>query len=197
MAIIGLKPVLVTGLLAAALPFTCAAEDQEKITVYLQSDHGYAEVTHVEPIYRRVSKQQPYQHCWYEPVKRKARYRRKKDSYAPEIVGTLLGGAIGHAVGHKKRNKQIGVLLGGIIGGSIAHRIDNDRHANRSGGRLNRSQPAHYRQQQRCETQYRQHSTEIIDGYNVSYTYQGQHYRTVMKEAPGDKIAVAVSVKPV
>ena len=49
---------------------------------------------------------------------------------------------------------------------------------------------------QRCETNYRSHQEERIEGYRVVYKYQGQKYATRMPYDPGREIRVRVDVRP-
>ncbi|HLG53610.1 MAG TPA: hypothetical protein VI339_06865, partial [Steroidobacteraceae bacterium] len=50
---------------------------------------------------------------------------------------------------------------------------------------------------QRCETRYRDSWDERIDGYDVSYTYNGRRYMTRMPYDPGDRVRIRVDVTPV
>jgi uncharacterized protein YcfJ len=49
---------------------------------------------------------------------------------------------------------------------------------------------------ERCETRYRSHREERIDGYNVLYRYKGQKYSTRMPYDPGYRIKVRVDIRP-
>ena len=49
---------------------------------------------------------------------------------------------------------------------------------------------------QRCETRYREHREQRIDGYRVLYRYHGQKYMTEMPYDPGNKLRVRVDVRP-
>lgn len=147
----------------------------------------FAKVTHVEPIYKTISHRVPERSCWletrYEPV-----YRGKK-SYTPTILGTLIGGAIGNEVGHNKSNKRVGAVVGGVLGASLA----NDW------SKANRRDSGHTRavEEEVCEVNERIEHEEKLVGYDVTYRYHGQQYTTRMDHHPGNRIKVAVSVRPV
>ena len=49
---------------------------------------------------------------------------------------------------------------------------------------------------QRCETRYRDEWQERIDGYRVTYVYNGRRQVTEMPNRPGDRIRVRVDVSP-
>ena len=50
---------------------------------------------------------------------------------------------------------------------------------------------------ERCETRYREHREERIDGYRVLYRYRGQKYMTEMPYDPGNRLRVRVDIRPV
>ena len=54
----------------------------------------------------------------------------------------------------------------------------------------------HGRPVERCETRYRSHQEERIDGYRVMYRYHGQKYVTEMPYDPGNRIKVRVDIRP-
>jgi uncharacterized protein YcfJ len=49
---------------------------------------------------------------------------------------------------------------------------------------------------QRCEVRYEDQYEERIDGYRVTYEYNGREYTTRMPYDPGSKIRVRVAVAP-
>ena len=49
---------------------------------------------------------------------------------------------------------------------------------------------------QRCTTSDIVREEERIDGYNVTYRYNGQKYRTRMPYDPGDRLRIRVDVRP-
>ena len=49
---------------------------------------------------------------------------------------------------------------------------------------------------QRCDTRYEKEYEERIDGYRVTYEYNGREFTTRMPYDPGEKIRVRVAVSP-
>ena len=144
----------------------------------------YAEVVHVEPIYRTVQISTPREECWDQPVTRYRQSYGHGRSYTPAILGGIAGGVIGNQFGGGTGNTLLtvaGVLLGGSIGN------DHARHYT--------SQP-YTTTERRCEVSHSYHQEERLDGYRVEYRYQGRLYTTRMDQRPGDRLRVSIQVAP-
>ncbi len=50
---------------------------------------------------------------------------------------------------------------------------------------------------QRCEVVNDRSPSSVIDGYVVTYVYQGRRYTTRTATPPGDRIQLAVDVRPI
>ncbi|VUD53196.1 hypothetical protein TDB9533_01786 [Thalassocella blandensis] len=153
---------------------------------YHNDAYDYARVTHVSPVYEQVEHRVPREECWMETVEVN---QPRNNHAAGTIVGGVLGGAVGHAVGHGHKNRKVSTALGAIVGMSIGNQVSQrhqDRHAS-----------VRYEEFQRCETRYTTEYSERLAGYDVSYQYLGQRYTTRMQHDPGDRIRVAVNVRPV
>ncbi len=146
-----------------------------------------ARVTHVQPIYKTVRVSTPERECWDAPRHHNKHYRQShNESYTPTIAGGLVGGVIGNQFGGGSGKTAL-TIAGALLGGSIG----NDY----------RNQPKQYRQHdkhraERCQVTNRYHEEERIDGYRVTYKYQGKTYTTRMENDPGRRIPVEVSVQP-
>ncbi|MDB2705204.1 glycine zipper 2TM domain-containing protein [Pseudomonadota bacterium] len=141
-----------------------------------------ARVTHVETIYRSVRVSTPQRECYHQPRQRSR--HSKTHSYTSTITGGLIGGVIGNQFGGgngKTMMTVAGTLLGGSIGRDIAYQ-------NNTLG---------YDREKQCYISKRYRQEQHIDGYEVTYRYQGQYYTTKMKQYPGKRIPVEVSVRPV
>ena len=88
----------------------------------------------------------------------------------------------------KKKNKQVGAVVGGVLGYSIGKDI----------GRRSAERQAAYGYEDRevCSTIYERVEEERLNGYDVSYAYAGETYKTRMASDPGDTIRVRVQVRP-
>ncbi len=141
---------------------------------------NYGRVIDARPIYQSVAVEIPQESCRVETIAHQER-GRNGDSFAGTVMGGLVGAAIGHQIGHGRGGAT---AVGGLIGASIG----ND--ASRG------SRAVTYRDQEVCDTHYRTEYENRIVGYDVSYSYQGRVYQTRTNRHPGDRIAVAVEVRP-
>lgn len=149
----------------------------------------YAQVKKVTPIYKTVEHRVPHRECWVETVRTEK--PRRHNSATGTLVGGVIGGAIGHAVGHGNSNKKVGAVVGTLLGMSVGNDISRQsRHNNNS------HQQVSYNDVERCETTYRYETEEKLSGYRVSYRYHGQTYTTRTRKHPGDRIRIAVNIKP-
>jgi uncharacterized protein YcfJ len=146
------------------------------------SDYDYAPVTRVEPIVRQVRIETPRREC-YDDV-------RYVDSHPPHVAGrTLLGGIIGGVIGHQigsGRGNDAATVAGAIIGAGIGH-----DSARREYGSATREEVV-----RRCDVRYEREYEERIEGYRVTYEYNGREYTTRMPYDPGERIKVRVAVAP-
>lgn len=168
----------------AGLTFSAAAQSAPQTH---RNAYDYARVTHVEPVYEQVEHRVPREDCWVETIE--VKQPRNGNHAAGTIVGGIVGGALGHTVGHGHRNRKISTAVGAIVGMSVGNHISQkqqQRHAN-----------VRYEDLQRCETRYITEYSERLSGYDVTYQYSGQRYTTFMEHDPGDRIRVAVDVRPV
>jgi uncharacterized protein YcfJ len=139
-----------------------------------------APVIDVQPIVRHVTVSTPVRECWDETV-----YREPNRGTGAVVAGGIIGGTVGHQFG-SGRGQDAMTLVGALVGSAVAHNVVQ-RNA----------QPAYAETVQRCETRTELREEERIEGYEVTYKYDGQKYRTRMREHPGSEIAVRVSVTPV
>lgn len=176
---------LVTGALVASAALASPpsgsryySRDRNSSTAY-----EYAPVTHVQPIVRQVSVETPNRECYDE-----ARYVESRPHIAdPEVGGrTLLGGIIGGVIGHQfgsGRGRDAATIAGAAIGAGVGY----DAAARRSSS-------VHEEIVQRCEVRYEKRYEERIDGYRVTYEYNGREYTTRLPYDPGERIRVRVAV---
>jgi uncharacterized protein YcfJ len=147
------------------------------------SEYDYAPVTHVQPIVRQVSVETPNREC-YDDV----RYVESRPHISDPAVGTrtLVGALIGGVVGHQfgsGRGRDAATVAGAAVGAGVGY----DAAARRS---------ASVREEivQRCEVRYEKRYEERIDGYRVTYEYNGREYTTRLPYDPGERIRVRVAV---
>jgi uncharacterized protein YcfJ len=147
------------------------------------SEYDYAPVTHVEPIVRQVRIETPRREC-YDDV-------RTVESPAPQVAGQtllggIIGGVIGHQFGHSNHSRDFATVAGAAIGAGVGY-----TNATRNYGPQTREEVV-----QRCDVRYDHEYEERIDGYRVTYEYNGREYTTRMPYDPGERIKVRVAVAP-
>lgn len=169
------------------------------------SEIDYARVIDADPIVRRVRVSEPRRECFEE-----TRYENRRVSDAPRggsganprnwtLGPTLIGGAIGAAVGNQVGDgsgRTAARVAGGLLGAAIGNQV-----ANGSRRPDDRYVDAYYEEArpytvQRCETRYDERWDERIEGYDVTYEYNGRRYQTRMPYDPGKRLRVAVDVRP-
>lgn len=147
-----------------------------------------ARVIDVEPIVRTVRIELPRRECWDEQVPRSARYDHSHNP-GGMIVGGLIGGLVGHSLGrrvNKGRGRYAATAAGTLIGAAVGHSATGHQHA----------EPAEPGYVERCRTQVDYTTEERVDGYWVTYRYQGEEFRTRMAHDPGESLRVHVRVVP-
>lgn len=151
------------------------------------TDFASARVVDVDPIVTRVRVEEPRRECWEE-----TRYeapRSRPGVAGPMVLGGLLGGAVGTQIGSGD-GRRAATVAGAIIGSAIGHDV-GERRRDRYYEASARAYPV-----EQCEVRYETRWDERIDGYDVTYEYDGRHYRTRLPYDPGATIRVRVDVSP-
>jgi uncharacterized protein YcfJ len=150
--------------------------------------YDYAKVVDVEPLTRRVRVTTPTRECWDETRVDDRSYGGPRTSAGGALLGAVIGGVIGHQIG-SGRGRDAATAAGAVIGAGIGHRQAERRNAG------NVPPPREYTVQ-RCDTRYSEHWEERVDGYRVTYVYNGRRQVTELPYKPGDRIRVRVDVSP-
>lgn len=150
-------------------------------------DQGFydrARVIDVDPIVRTVRVSTPRRECWEEEVRYPV-YTRNHKRDGAALVGGIIGGIVGHKVGDGKSGATIaGTLLGASIADSAAKRSHPDQYY----------EDVSY--ETRCSVERDYYTEERIEGYRVTYRYQGQTFTTRTDYDPGKFIKIRVKVAP-
>ena len=146
--------------------------------------YDYARVIKATPIYREVRVTNPVQECWDNPVV----HSRNHKSAEGMVAGGLIGGIVGHQIG-KGRGRKLATAVGAIIGAQIGHQAVNNHSSS------DRDNQLEY--QQNCKTHQQVSYEEVVEGYDVTYRYNGDRYRIEMPYHPGKRIKMRVQVSPV
>ncbi len=149
------------------------------------SHTDYAQVLSSRPLYHQVRVSEPRRECWDERVS----YREPRISgqnAAGAILGGIIGGLAGNSFG-RGGGRAVATGVGAVIGASLGSRAGEVQ-----GGGYARSG---YETQ--CRTIEDAHVEDRIDGYDVTYRYNGSVYHTNLPYDPGNRLAVDVDVRPV
>ena len=150
-------------------------------------DVEYARVVDVQPIVREVAVEVPVRECWDEVVYREP--PRRRGGAGATIAGGIIGGLVGNQFG-SGRGKDAATVVGGLLGASIANDVarQNRRYEDHRG---------YHETVRQCENTTELRYEERIDGYRVTYVFNGREYTTRTQDHPGQRIALRVSVTPV
>ncbi len=143
-------------------------------------DFAYGRVIDVEPIIHYATVNEPRQECRDEYV------RQQTGVAGPTAAGAVIGAAIGRQFGGG-HGRDLATAAGAVAGGVIAN-----QRAQRNHGDDYREVPV-----ERCWVVNDRVRERVVDGYNVTYVYQGRQYLTRTATPPGDRIQIAVDVRPV
>jgi len=151
--------------------------------------YDIAEVLRSEPQTRIVRIVEPQQECHREvryvhSVERRA---GGPDSGAATLVGGVLGAVLGHQVG-RGESRGIGTVAGALIGGAIGNELA------RGPARDDDIRPV---EAERCQVHSVERYEERVDGYRVTYRYNGHIFSTQLPRDPGGTLRVRVNVEPV
>ena len=147
--------------------------------------YDYAKVVSVTPAIRYVTVTTPVKECW-EDVEHYSVRNREPGRAGKALFGAILGGVIGHQFGSGSGN-DAATIAGALIGASTA----GNSHRGRAYSTSEYSRPV-----RRCETNYKSHQEERIDGYDVIYRYHGRKYATRTPFDPGKRLKIRVDVRP-
>lgn len=145
----------------------------------------YAQVVSARPNYHEVRVSEPRQECHNERV-----VYRDNNRGDPNIAGAILGGIIGGVAGHQiggGHGRDVATGLGAVLGAGIGA----------NAGRGYGGNTEHVNYEQRCETYNDYHYENRLDGYDVTYRYNGRLYNTSLPYDPGRSIPIRVDVQPV
>ena len=153
----------------------------------------YAKVVDVQPMITRVRVDTPQRECWDETRVEGGGYRNgplPRSNAGGALLGAVIGAAIGNQIGSGS-GRRAATVGGAVVGAAIGN-----REAERRNAQYGTPGPEREYTVQRCETRYRQEWQDRVDGYRVTYVYNGRRQVTEMPHKPGDRIRVRVDVSP-
>ncbi|HZR36693.1 MAG TPA: glycine zipper 2TM domain-containing protein [Nevskia sp.] len=141
---------------------------------------AYAEVLNSTPVYQQVNVAIPRQQCYDQQVV----YNDYRPSLGGTLIGGLAGGLLGHSIGGGS-GKAWATGIGAVVGAGIGNNIANANYG---------AQRVGYQRQ--CATVNDYQVQQQLAGYDVTYRYGGQVYRTHLPYDPGQQLLVRVNVAP-
>jgi uncharacterized protein YcfJ len=171
--------------LLTSLTVTSAAlatdHDYRHSRKYQQADYDYARVVDVEPVVKQVRIETPRREC-RETIQS---VESRPDTGARTVLGGVIGGVLGSQFG-SGRGRDAATVAGALIGSRVGYDSANGRYSTRSEERVI----------ERCNVRYETEYEERIEGYRVTYEYNGREYTTRLPYDPGKRIKVRVAVAP-
>jgi uncharacterized protein YcfJ len=155
--------------------------------------YEYAKVVDVQPLITRVRVSTPQRECWDETRVEGGGYRNgplPRSNAGGALLGAVIGAAIGNQIGSGS-GRRAATVGGAVVGAAIG-----SREADRRNAQYGSPGPVREYTVERCETRYRDEWQERVDGYRVTYVYNGRRQVTEMPYDPGDRIRVRVDVSP-
>jgi uncharacterized protein YcfJ len=146
----------------------------------VRADFDYARVVDVEPIVKEVRIETPRREC-RESIQS---VESRPDTGARTVLGGVIGGVLGSQFG-SGRGRDAATVAGALIGSRVGYDSANGRYAR-----------TEERVVERCRVSYETEYEERIEGYRVTYLYNGREYTTRLPYDPGDRIKVRVAVAP-
>ena len=155
-----------------------------------------AQMLRAEPLVHSVRIVEPRQECRSEVRYVPVRQRRGSGDTGPAtLVGGVLGAVIGHQIGHGD-GRGVGTVAGALIGGAIGHGMAQEQ-ARRDTVSGYRDDEYRAVQGEQCVTRAVERHEDRIDGYRVTYRYNGHIFSTQLPNDPGTTLRVRVNVQPV
>ena len=163
----------------------------DPVDVNSNSYYAFGRVVDVEPIVRSVSVSTPREECTVVTARRRPGSHRRDDQYpGSKLVGALLGGVIGNQFGGGRGRTAL-TVLGALAGAGISERsADRNR-------RFDDRDTVRYRRSERCSIVDDIEEVERVDGYVVTYRYQGRSFTRTTKTHPGKRVPIRIEVVPV
>lgn len=166
-----------------------AAHDGSRNTYFID-----APVVASEPIVATRVERTPRETC--RPVERRVAYRGRghdHHDHGGDGLSTLAGGLIGGAIGRQfggGSGRDAMTLIGAFTGAAIAGANSDRRHHDHDRRYVKRVE-------QHCKIVEEIREYEVVEGWNVTYLYQGREFTRRTTERPGSHIRLRVEVEPV
>ena len=137
--------------------------------------------------------------CWSEQRRGyEERTVTRQDNGQPigagAVIGAIAGGVLGHQFGNSSGGRDRGTAAGAIVGGLVGNQIERDNNNYAPSQSVEVERRPVTREVERCRTV--QEVREVPVGYDVRYRYGGREFVTRMPFDPGQRVRVAVDIRP-
>ena len=156
------------------------------------NNYEYAQVVDVQSIYENYQIPETRRVCDngnYNGNNNRTRYSQSQSNGGGAILGGIIGGIIGNRFG-KGHGRRAATAAGVLVGSSIGSKARPKGYYSN-----NRSNNRNSRNNRQCYSQREYRTEQRLNGYNVSYDYNGRIYQTRMQNHPGDRVRVQVNVQ--
>ena len=187
------RKIILSSLASGAVLLTASAfaDSPYRSDSYDSEGYDYARVVDVDPLTRQVRVDTPRRECYEQTRYRDDYPAPRRGTAGSTILGALIGAGIGNSIGSGD-GRRVATVAGAIIGSAVGHDV-GERRRDRDYGYA--AEPVAYTQQ-RCDVRYETSYQERIDGYRVTYEYNGQRYVTRLPYDPGKRLRIRVNVEP-
>ena len=187
------RKIILSSLASGAVLLTASAfaDSPYRSDSYDSDGYDYARVVDVDPLTRQVRVDTPRRECYEQTRYRDDYPAPRRGTAGSTILGALIGAGIGNSIGSGD-GRRVATVAGAIIGSAVGHDV-GERRRDRDYGYG--AEPVAYTQQ-RCDVRYETSYQERIDGYRVTYEYNGQRYVTQLPYDPGKRLRIRVNVEP-
>lgn len=176
---------------AVLLSASAFADSPYRSDDYDSDGFDYARVVDVDALTRQVRVATPRRECYEQTRYRDDYPAPRRGTAGSTILGALIGAGIGNSIGSGD-GRRVATVAGALIGSAVGHDVGERRRDRED---ANGSQPVAYTQQ-RCDLRYETSYQERIDGYRVTYEYNGQRFVTQLPYDPGKRLRIRVNVEP-
>ena len=150
------------------------------------NNYEFAKVVDVQPIYENYQIPETRRVC-DNGNRNRTQPSQHRSNGGGAILGGIIGGLIGNRFG-KGNGRRAATAAGVLVGSSIGSQAKPQ-------GYYSNNHRSNHRNYNQCYSQKEYRTEQRLNGYNVSYDYNGRIYQTRLQNHPGDRVRVQVNVQ--
>lgn len=151
----------------------------------------YAPVLSVEPVHKMFSSyelSEPICRTVTVPIERRLPVHREVVTQGNPVLGIIVGAVIGNQLFQGGDGSR---TAGTILGSAVGHTLTDDRRHIVTEYHTE----IHYVEKRSCERESQFVTRPVLDGYNVTYEYQGTIRQIFMKRHPGANVRIVTTYR--